>query len=475
MSAATASVPVRQTLAPSWTDPQGRRRPPGPPKLPIIGAGFGVSTDFLSAMLRYRERYGDVVYLRMPLNDLYLFNHPDDVQAVLVGEHAHVMKDELTRLLSMIVGQGLLTSEGALWKRQRKIAAPSFQRRHIERFGEAMVERTLRGVERFPTSSRRDVHADMMRITLEIVLDTMFGTDTVRDIDGVSSIVEDLMTGYAREHLGWRRLLPRVLRRRAFAHLDDAVRRLDAILYELIAARRGSEAGDADLLDRLLAAQDDEGQGMSDEQLRDEVATVFLAGHETTALALTYTLHLLAHHPRVARQLVAEVQEVLGDRPPTVDDVPRLRWCDAVLRESMRLYPPAYLIGRELLEDREIGGYSVPKGAQVLTGQWVVHRDPRWFPAPEVFWPERWLDGLASRLHRFAYFPFGGGPRICVGNHFAILEGVLVLATLVQHIEVSPFSGAPPLTLSTAVTLRPTRGVWLEVRRRRASSSTTTG
>lgn len=418
-------------------------------------------------MVRYRERYGDVVYVSMPLAELYLLNHPDDIQTVLVGEHAHVMKDELTRTLSLIVGQGLLTSEGELWRRQRKIAAPSFQPRHIERFGEAMVERSRRGVEALPARSRRDVHADMMRITLEIVLDTMFGADTVRDIDGVGEIVDTLMEGYGREFLTWRRLLPRRLRVAAFARIDDAVGRLDAILYELIAARRGrAVAGDADLLDRLLAAQDDEGKGMSDRQLRDEVATVFLAGHETTALALSYALYLLAHHPRVARALRAELDEVLGDRPATVDDLPRLRLCDAVLRESMRLYPPAYLVGRELLEDREIAGFPMPKGAQLLTGQWVVHRDPRWFPAPELFWPERWLDGLAARLHRFAYFPFGGGPRICVGNHFAMLEGVLVLATLVQRLEVSPYDSAPPLRLSTSVTLRPTQGVWLDVRRR---------
>lgn len=435
-------------------------------RLPLVGSGFAFATNFLPTLVRYRERFGDVVYMPMPKAELYMFSHPDDIQAILVGEHAHVLKDELTRMLSIVVGQGLLTSDGALWKRQRKIAAPSFQRRHIERFGEVMVRRARQGLERLPTSSRRDVHADMMRITLEIVLDTMFGADTVRDIDGVGEIVDGLMTGYAREFLTWRRVLPRRLRARAFARLDETVRRLDTILYELIGARRRAEAGDADLLDRLLRAQDDEGKGMSDEQLRDEVATVFLAGHETTALALSYTLYLLAHHPRVARELVAEVDEVLGDRPAAVDDLPRLRWCDAVLRESMRLYPPAYLIGRELLEDREIGGFSVPRGAQVLTGQWVVHRDPRWFPAPEVFWPERWLDGLASRLHRFAYFPFGGGPRVCVGNHFAILEGVLVLATLVQRLEVRPYAGAAPLQLSTSVTLRPTQGVWLEVRRR---------
>ncbi|MCH9682032.1 MAG: cytochrome P450, partial [Deltaproteobacteria bacterium] len=190
----------------------------------------------------------------------------------------------------------------------------------------------------------------------------------------------------------------------------------------------------------------------------------FLAGHETTALALSYALHLLAEHPHAARRLAEEVDRVVGARPATVDDVPNLPFTDAVLRESMRLYPPAYLVGREVVEPVEIAGFPIAAGAQVLTPQWVVHRDPRWFRAPEVFLPERWLDGLASRLHRFAYFPFGGGPRVCVGNHFAMLEGVLVLATLAQSLRVG--SVGHSLALMNSVTLRPTTGVWLDVQRR---------
>jgi cytochrome P450 len=447
-------------------DRTGRRLPPGPPALPWLGALPWFSTDFLRAMVRFRERYGDVVHVPMPRAEMFLLSHPDDVQAVLVGEHAHVMKDEITRLLGRVVGQGLLTSEGETWKRQRRIAAPSFQPRHIARFAEAMVERTRAIVGRLPARSTRDVHVDMMRITLEIVLDTMFGADTVRDIDTVGELVDTLLTSYAHEVLTWRRLLPRRLRARAEARIDQAVERLDAILYELIGARRRAGAEGDGLLDRLLRAQDDDGLGMSDEQLRDEVATVFLAGHETTALALSYALHLLAGDPHVARRLVGEVDEVLGGRAATVEDVSRLRLVDAVLRETMRLYPPAYLVGRETLEDRVIAGFAMPRGSQVLLPQWVVHRDPRWYEAPKLFLPDRWLDGLAQRLPRFAYFPFGGGPRICVGNHFAMLEGVLVLATLMQTIEVRPRVPAHELRLSNSVTLRPTTGVWLEVRRR---------
>ncbi|MCX4243381.1 cytochrome P450 [Paraliomyxa miuraensis] len=457
----------RELLGRPRENRRGRRRPPGPPALPWLGAMPSFAPDLLGAMVRFRDRYGDVVHMPLPgAHHTYLLNHPDDVQAVLVGEHAHVMKDEVTRDLSRMLGQGLLTSEGETWKRHRKLAAPSFQPRTIARFGDTMVERTRRLLDQLPARSVRDVHRDMMRITLEIVLDTMFGADTVRDIDTVGDLVSTLLEGYAEVALTWRALLPRFMRARTEDRIDRAIERIDAILYELIAARRQAPVpGDA-LLDRLLAAQDDEGQGMTDRQLRDEVATVFLAGHETTALALSYALHLLAAHPEVAGRLRTEIDQVLGERAATVDDVPRLRLCDAVLRESMRLHPPAYLVGRELLEEREIAGYPMPAGSQVLMAQWVVHRDPRWYEAPEVFWPDRWLHGQAQRLHRFAYFPFGGGPRICVGNHFAMLEGLLVLATLVQAIEVRPRVPPHPLRPSTAVTLRPVGGVWLDVRRR---------
>ena len=462
---ATNASTRRLVLQPPRLDGLGRRLPPGPRTFPVVGGGLGLATNFLPTLTSYRRRYGDVVHVPLALAEVYVYNHPDDIQSILVGEHSHLMKDELTRVLSRYVGDGLLTSEGTVWRRQRKIAAPSFQRRHIESFGEAMVRRSQQRLAGIPPYSQRDVHVDMMRITLEIVLDTMFGADTVRDIDTVGEIVDDMLIGFRRQYLTFRRLLPDSLRARALAELDRHVERLDVILYDLIAEGRKAK-GDTNLLSRLLDARDDDDQGMTDQQVRDEVATVFLAGHETTALALSYTLHLLAHHPDVARRVQEEVDRVLGKRPARVDDVPALVLTDAVLRESMRLYPPAYTVGRELLADREIGGYEVPKGCQVLTPQWVVHRDPRWYTEPDSFRPDRWLEGRSQGLHRFAYFPFGGGPRICVGNHFAMLEGVLVLATMIQQLEVKPMAKAPPLRLSNAVTLRPAKGVWLEVQRR---------
>ena len=421
----------------------------------------------LVALPRYAREYGDLTYLRMPGADLYVATHPDDIASVLVGEHARYMKDALTHEIDRFVGRGLLTSEGAFWRRQRKAVAPVFVRRHIEQFAEAMVRRGRAcGRNMAEASGVRDVHADMMVVTLEIVLDTMFGSYEIPDIDEVGEMVESMLHEFQRTLMTWRRLIPPGMNRKPYEKMNRAVDGLDELLYGLIAERRRSGEESDDLLGRLLAARDDDGHGMSDRQIRDEVATVFLAGHETTALALTYTLMLISEAPAVARRLSEEVDDVLGDRDATLADIEELPYTDAVVRESMRLFPPAYTIGREALEECELRGFRIPRGAQVLTPQWVVHRDPRWWDEPERFWPARWLGGLAScGCTGFAYFPFGGGPRICVGNYFAMQEAVLVLASLWQHIRVDP-DPTHALRLAPSITLRPAGGLHLIVRAR---------
>ncbi len=447
---------------------QGKRGefPPGPAGLPFIGVAVGFSSDPLQRMMEWTREFGDVVHWRVPRAHLFLVAHPDDIASVLVGDHAQYMKDDLTHELARFVGRGLLTSEGSFWRRQRRIAAPSFQPRHINGFADTMVARTMAAIDRWPATSRRDVHADMMHLTLDIVLDTLFGEAQVPSEVEVGEIVGLLMAGFQSNYLTWRRMLPNWMNRAQFDMLDRARERLDAILYGIIRARREERRDRDDVLGRLIAARDEDGSRMTDTQLRDEVATLFLAGHETTALALSFALDLLARNPDAAATLEAEVDRVLGTRTAKLEDVPALVYTDAVVRESMRLYPPAYAIGREALEDREIAGWVIPRGAQVLVPQWVVHRDARWFTDPDAFRPERWQGGLADRLPRFAYFPFGGGMRVCVGNHFAMLEAVLALATIAQHARVRP-SGDAHVELSPSVTLRPKAGVHLVVERRR--------
>ncbi len=415
-------------------------------------------------MTEWTREYGDIVHWKVPRGHIYLVSHPDDIASVLVGDHAHYMKDEITHELEPIVGHGLLTSEGAYWRRQRKIVAPSFQPRHIAEFADTMVRCTIEAIERWPARSERDIHTDMMHLTLDIVLDTLFGEAEVPDVTAVGRIVGTLMEGFQRNSLSWRRLLPPILKRRLLARMASARAQLDTILFEIIRARRADPRAREDLLGRLLAAQDDDGARMTDEQLRDEVATLFLAGHETTALALSFALDLIAHHPEVAHKLRVEVDRVLGGERARLSHMAALVYTDAVIREAMRLYPPAYTIGREALDDRVLAGWVIPRGAQLLLPQWVTHRDERWFASPESFRPERWLDGLADRLPRFAYYPFGGGARVCVGNHFAMLEAVLALATITQHARVRP-AGARRFSLSPSVTLRPRDGVPLVVER----------
>jgi cytochrome P450 len=394
---------------------------------------------------------------------IYLLSHPEHVELVLRGNHRNFRKDKGTRLLSGALGQGLLTSEGDGWRRQRQLAQPAFQLDQIQKYGAVMVEYTQRLLRGWKAGEARDVHADMMRLTLDIVARTLFGTSVAGQAETVGRVLDVVMTFYAgmMAWFPWLQWLPTPGNRR----FRRAVRDLDAVIYDTIARRRAGGPAGEDLLSRLLALRDEAGQGMTDRQLRDEVVTLFLAGHETTALALSFCFYLLATHPEAEARLAAELDEVLQGRPPASADVPRLRYAEWVVKESMRLYPPAPSIGREAISDCEIAGYHVPRGTQIGLMQWVVHRDPRWFEGPTAFKPERWDNDLARRLPRGAYFPFGDGPRVCIGNHFAMMETVLILATVLQNYRLELAPGYR-LELFPSITLRPKHGVQVVVRER---------
>jgi cytochrome P450 len=287
---------------------------------------------------------------------------------------------------------------------------------------------------------------------MEVVADVLFGSGlTSADIELVRDSMETVNEFFANSPEAIT-LLPAWVPTPRNRRVTAAVARLDELIFRIIARRRAGEARE-DLLGTLLAAQDDDGARMSDRQLRDEAMTLFLAGHETTALALAHTLYLLSTHPEVERRLHAELASVVGDRLPTADDVRSLPYAERVLKESMRLYPPAWTTGREAAEDVEVGGYRIPKGAQILASQWVVHHDPRWFPNPEGFDPDRWAPERAKDLPRYAYFPFGGGPRVCIGNRFAVLEATLMLAVIVSRWRLDLLPGQR-LELKPSVTLR---------------------
>jgi len=459
---------------------QGEPSPPGPGNV-MAGLFRGEQTNFLRFLEQLHANHGDVARFDVGPIAAYGIFHPDDVEAILVGCAKDSLKDRLTHDLELFLGQGLVTAEGEPWRRHRKLAAPSFARRQIERYAAAMVDRAERVAASWRDGELRPMHVDMMALTLDIVLVTIFGEDSEVDHHAIGEALDVIMDGTAQRLGTWRRLLPTTLPTRWRAKMDRAAAVIDATVFRLIEERRALLARDpaaaetrTDLLTALLTARDDEGRPMDARQLRDEVATIFLAGHETTALALAYSLHLLARNPATQRALHAELDRVVGDRSVTLADLPALPYADAVVREAMRLLPPVWSIGRELQVPVRVRDWTLPAGATVIFSQWVTHHDPRWFPAPAAFRPERWLeqvDGkpLAQRLPKFAYFPFGGGPRVCIGNYFAQMEAVLCLAAVAQRFTVEGLPGFE-LGLLPSVTLRPTRGVPLRVHERRRSA-----
>lgn len=390
--------------------------------------------------------------MRMLGEDWLIVSHPDDIEALIV-KHARLMgRDAYTIVLQRVLGLGLLTSDGELWKRQRKLMSQAFTPRRIHGYAGAMVRVTDAEIAGWRDGERIDLHEEMSRVTMAIAAEVLFGASvSPRDVDVVRHALEDITEFLAQSPeavLGVPSWLPTPRNRR----VNRAIAAIDALVYEIIRGRRAGEQRD-DLLGTLLAAQDDEGVRMSDGQLRDEVITLFLAGHETTALALSHTFYLLSKHPDVERRLFAEIDAVLGGRLPSADDLRSLPYLDRVLKESMRLYPPAWTIGREATDDIELRDHRIAKGTQIMISQWVVHRDPRWFPNPEGFDPDRWLPERSEGLPRYAYFPFGGGPRVCIGNHFAMMEAALALATIVQRHRIELLPGQR-LELAPSVTLR---------------------
>lgn len=438
---------------------RGSRVPPGPAGYPIVGSLPNFARDPLGFLEHCAREYGDVVRMPLGRSPLWLLSHPDDIELVHVRstrgfDKGYGFKDPL-------LGNGLVNSEGDFWRRQRRMIQPAFHKRRIDAYGETMVARTERMLERWRDGRTIDVHAEMMRLTLGIIAQTMFGAEVEGEEGAVAQALSAAMDGETGagflELPEWVPTPGRLRTKRAVEELDRVV--LGIITERRAAAEAGEDRGD--LLDMLLAAQDEDGARMTDRQLRDEVMTVFLAGHETTANALTYAFFLLSRNPGAEKALLYELGEVLGGEAPDPSDARRLPYAEAVFKESMRLYPPVWVVSRVATEETEIGGYRVPAGTELATSQWVVHRDGRFYEEPLEFRPTRWLEGdpgLEKRIPRYAYFPFGGGPRQCIGNSFATMEAVLVLAMVAQRFRLE----VPPdhrLELQPSVTIRPKGGL----------------
>ncbi len=439
--------------------------PPGPKGNLILGVMPEFNRDTLGFIERCRD-YGDVVRMRFLYLTVHFIYNPDHIEYVLSTNARNFIKSRSLRspFFQRLVGNGLLTSEGEVWKRQRRLAQPAFHRQRISSYGDVMVEYAQRMTSGWRGGEARDIHRDMMRLTLEIVVKTLFNADVSGDADKVGRVLAQMVKPFASQAtLKW--ILDNRLPTPTHRRFNEAAREIDEIVFRIIAERRSSGSDEGDLLSMLLAAHDEDGSQMSDRQLRDEVMTLFLAGHETTALTLSWAWYLLARNPDIEEKFHEELDEVLGSTLPTVADLPRLKYTEMIAKESMRLYPPAYGVGREAIQEFELGGYRVPAKSQLFMFQWVTQRDPRFFAEPERFYPDRWTEDFNNSLPKYAYFPFGGGPRACIGNYFAMMEIVLLLATVGQRFRFS-LSPDHPVTLMPAMSLRPADGIKVVVANR---------
>jgi cytochrome P450 len=449
-------------------------QPPGPRAYPFFGNTFLARRDPLGTLARWAREYGDVIHYQFFGLPMYILVHPHDIEQVLLAKSNSFVKGITARANPELFGNGLLTSDGEFWRRQRRLANPAFHRESINRYAEITIEEAGRLLSRWEDGETRDIHQDMMNVTLKIVLRSLFGIE----LEQRGRIIERALDVIMRISAGVQAVIsflriPTPMRRRYFR----AVRELDGVVYELIAIGRerlkhDSAAGSVqkDLLTMLLLARDDDGNAMTDQQLRDEVITLLLAGHETTALNLSWTWYLLATNPDIEEQFHGELDRVVSGNSPQLADLARLPFTDRVLREALRLYPPAWRIWRTAAEPFKVGEFVLPAGSNVVMSQWLTQRDSRWFPDPERFDPNRWTEDFAAKLPRFAYFPFGGGPRVCIGAGFATMEATLLLAAIAQRFRLRVLENqcVEPMV---SITFRPKNGIKVELQQRRAVES----
>ena len=434
--------------------------PPGPSGLPVVGNARQFASDPLSFYEEVAREYGPIARYALGGREFYQLSDPELVEQVLVHQNGRFDKgEEYRRILTPVIGNGLLISEDEFWRRQRHRMEPAFHPEALAEYAPTLVEHTERLLGDWRDGTVRDVHADMMQLTVEIAAKTLFDTDIRKYEANISDALEAVMDR-SEKRLERPIEIPDSVPTPGNRRYKRALSTLYEIGTEIVEAHDGT--GD-DVVSRLLRAKSN-ADGLDDEQIRDEVVTLLLAGHETTALALTYTLYLLATNPEQAGRLGAELDEKAGGGPLSTDVIEELSYTKRTLREGMRVYPPVQSVIREATEPVEIGGYELDEGAVVTAPQWVLHRDPRFYEEPESFRPARWGESFRESLPRFAYFPFGGGPRRCIGENFAKQEMRLALATIARDWEFEAVTDE--LSLSPSITLRPDGPVKLRVSRR---------
>ncbi len=432
---------------------------------------IAVRADILGFLTRMARRYGDVVQFPAGGYRLLLMSHPDAVRDVLVTRENSFIKGPALQRAKQTLGEGLLTSEGELHRRQRRLAQPAFHPNRVAGYGSVMAGIAERVVQQWSDGQHLDLHHQMMRITLLIVAKTLFDADVESDVAAIGEAVDTSVRMFTRVMAPWGALLNR-LPLKSNHRFHHARKHLFETIDRFVQEHRASGADRGDLLSILLRAHDaeqlanpDGDDADRDIRLRQELYIIFTAGHETTANALTFSLYLMAQHPEAEAKVMAELNDVLSGRLPTVADVDRLAYLRMVLAEAMRLYPPAWAVGRQAIEEVEIAGHLLPKDSVVLNCQWITHRDPRWFPDPLRFDPQRWTVEAKAARPRWSYYPFGGGSRQCIGESFAWMEATLILATILQRWRLQLLDHYP-LKLLPTITLRPKHGVPVVVKRR---------
>jgi len=442
--------------------------PPGPKGSLLFGNIFQARRDPLQFLTQCAREYGDVVRIRFFNRVAYLINHPDDIESVLVLNSQNFIKPpsrEPSRISEKLFGEDLLASDGDFWLHHRMQAQPAFHRDRIASYGEVMVAHAQRMLDTWRDGEVRDIYEDMRHLKLEVVAKPLFNTDVTDQVADLNAALDTIMHEITSRVVSPLRLPTSIptSRNRRFRW---AIERLREFIDKTIRQHRANGQGEDDLLSILLRARDQEPGGVTENQWRYEIMTLFIAGYETTALALSWTWYLISQSPEVEARLWAELGAVLGGRNPEAADFPRLAYAELITRESLRLYPPAWLLGgRVALRDCEIGGFRMPAGAMIIICPWVTHRDPRYFDHPELFLPERWAADQAQLLPKYAYFPFGGGSRHCIGYSYAMMESVLMMSTIAQSFRLALVPGHP-VSPQPLITLRPKYGLRMQVRRR---------
>ncbi|MGZ5021961.1 MAG: cytochrome P450 [Chthoniobacterales bacterium] len=430
--------------------------PPGPGNASPGAALYAMRRDPLDFFTRLAREHGDIVRFRLGdhEHDLYLLNHPDYIKEVLVTQDRRFTKWFAVERLKEVLGEGLFVSEGEFHLRQRRLSQPAFHRERIASYADQMVSLAVRLREKWQPDTVLDVCREMNWLAMMIVSSTLFGANVESDAEEIRDALSEILDQFERS------ILPTADRE----DFENALSRLDAVIYRIIQERRATGEDRGDLLSMLLLAQDTEGDGgrMTDLQVRDEAMTIFLAGHETSANAMSWTWYLLSQYPEVENQFHEEVDRVLEGRRAQIEDVAALQLTGQIFAEALRLYPPLWATGRRAMEECQIGDYTIPAGSVVILSQYVTQRDPRWFPEPNEFRPERWTAVARLERPRFSYFPFSAGSRACLGENFAGVEGVLCLATLAQKwkLRVVPDH---PIALQPQLTLRARHGIKMRI------------